>query len=75
MCHTVWHLIQSSWRRAVALGRVVPPRRAIAASSAPEGEKVRNVCPGSSFCSQSLRDTVIDPKLVIEHDYGLKNRC
>ena len=27
----------------MALGRVVPPRRAIAASSAPEGEKVRNV--------------------------------
>jgi hypothetical protein len=27
----------------VALGRVVPPRRAIAASSAREGEKVRNV--------------------------------
>ena len=25
------------------LGTVVPPRRAIAASSAPEGEKVRNV--------------------------------
>ena len=75
MCHTVWHLIQSSWRRAVALGRVVPPRRAIAASSAPEGEKVRNVARGSISCSQSLRDTVIDPKLVIEHDSGLKNRC
>ena len=27
----------------MALGRVVPPRRAIAASSAREGEKVRNV--------------------------------
>ena len=37
------------WRRAVALGRVVPPRRAIAASSAPEGEKVRNVLGWTQF--------------------------
>ena len=57
------------------LGTVVPPRRAIAASSAREGEKVRNVARGSISCSQSLRDTVIDPKLVIEHDSGLKSRC
>ena len=27
--HTAWYLIQSCWRRAVDLGRVVPPRRAI----------------------------------------------
>ena len=60
----------------MALGRVVPPRRAIAASSAREGEKVRSVRgSGSSFWSQSLRDTVLDPILVKEHDYGLKNRC
>ena len=40
ICHTLWHLIQSCWRRAVALGRVVPPRRAIARQlSAREGEK------------------------------------
>ena len=39
----MWYLIQSCWGRAVAFGRVVPPRRAIAASSAPEGDKVRNV--------------------------------
>ena len=32
------YLFQSCWRRAVALGRVVPPRRAIAASSARGGE-------------------------------------
>ena len=31
------------------LGTVVPPRRAIAASSAPEGEKVRNVAPWNHF--------------------------
>ena len=31
------------------LGTVVPPRRAIAASSAPEGEKVRNVRPWRHF--------------------------
>ena len=35
--------MKSFWRRAVALGRVVLPRRAIAASSAREGEKARNV--------------------------------
>ena len=60
----------------MALGRVVPPRRAIAASSAREGEKVRSVRgSGSSFWSQSLRDTGLDPNLVTEHDSGLKNRC
>ena len=31
------------------LGTVVPPRRAIAASSAPEGEKVRNVAAWTNF--------------------------
>ena len=31
------------------LGTVVPPRRAIAASSAPEGEKVRNVAVWNHF--------------------------
>ena len=31
------------------LGTVVPPRRAIAASSAPEGEKVRNVARWTNF--------------------------
>ena len=31
------------------LGTVVPPRRAIAASSAPEGEKVRNVAAWKQF--------------------------
>ena len=53
----------------MALGRVGPPRRAIAASSAPEGEKVRNVAAWSTFCSQSLRDSVVDPNLVIEHEF------
>ena len=33
----------------MALGRVVPPRRAIAASSAREGEKVRNVLEWTEF--------------------------
>ena len=31
------------------LGTAVPPRRAIAASSAPEGEKVRNVARWNHF--------------------------
>ena len=35
--------MQSCWRRAVALGRVVPARRAIAASSAREGEYLVNI--------------------------------
>ena len=35
--------------------------------------KVRNV--GGISSSESLRDTVLDPNLVIEHDSGLKNRC
>jgi hypothetical protein len=43
ICHTAWHLIQRCWRRAVALGRVVPPRRAIAASRRARGGEVRNV--------------------------------
>ena len=46
-----------------------PHQFAIAASIAREGKKVRNVI------AQSLRDTVLDPILVIEHDSGLKNRC
>ena len=37
ICHTAWYLIQSCWRRAVALGRVVPPRRAIAAQQRARG--------------------------------------
>ena len=30
---------------------------------------------GGTFCSQSLRDTALDPILVMEHDSRLKNRC
>ena len=62
----------------MALGRLVPPRRAIAASSAPEGEKARN---GSARIVEALsvhkvlRNTCLDPILVEEHDSGLKNRC
>ena len=59
----------------MALGRVVPPRRAIAARSAPEGEKAWNVRDWTQFLVTSLRDTVLDPILVIEHDSGLKSRC
>ena len=59
----------------MALGRVVPPRRAIAASSAREGEKAWNVRSWKRFLVTSLRDTVLNPFLVIEYDYGLKNRC
>ena len=54
----------------MALGREVPPRRAIAVSSAREGEKVWNVA-----SRERLKDTVLDPNLVVDHDSGLKNRC
>ena len=56
--------------------RVVPPRRAIAASSAREGEKVRNVRRWTEFLlRKSFRDAVLYPNLVVDHDSGLKNRC
>ena len=48
--------------------------RAIAASRARVGEKVWNVRP-HIFSSQSLRDTILHPNLVVDHDSGLKNRC
>ena len=46
----------------------------------PAGQRARwgeskERAPGSSLYSQSLRDTVLNPILVIEHDYGLNNRC
>ena len=59
----------------MALGRVVLPRRAIAASSAREGEKARN---GSSWIVvsvKSLEKHVTDVFLVVDHDSDLKNRC
>ena len=64
--------MQGCWRRAVALGRVVPARRAIAASSAREGEKARNG-PGWIVVSvKSLEKLVLDVFLVVDHDFDLK---
>ena len=40
---TAWHLMKSCWRRAIALGRVVPRRRAIARLADRTGEEVWNV--------------------------------
>ena len=59
----------------MALGRVVPARRAIAASSAREGEKARNVGIWNVVCVKSLEDFILDVFLVVDHDSDLKNRC
>ena len=67
--------MQSCWRRAVALGRVVPVRRAIAASSAREGEKARNGSARIVVRLKSLEKLVLHVFLVVDHDYDLKNRC
>ena len=59
----------------MALGRVVPARRAIAASSAREGEKARNVAPWTVACLKSLEKLILDVFLVVDHDSDLKNSC
>ena len=59
----------------MALGRVVRARRAIAASSAREGEKARNGAAWIVVCVKSLEKLIPDVFLVVDHDYDLKNRC
>jgi hypothetical protein len=59
----------------VALGRVVPARRAIAASSAREGEKARNGVAWIVVSVKSLEKLIPHVFLVVDHDYDLKNRC
>ena len=59
----------------MALGRVVLPRRAIAASSARQGEKARNGDPWIVLSVKSLEKLIVDVFLVVDHDYDLKNRC
>ena len=59
----------------MALGRVVLPRRAIAASSAREGEKARNVATSYVVCLKSPANLDLDVFLVVDHDSDLKNRC
>ena len=68
-------LMKSCWRRAVALGRVVLPRRAIAASSAREGEKARNIRGGHNFCAKSGNKLILDVFWVLDYDSDLKNSC
>ena len=58
----------------MALGRVVPARRAIAATSAREGEKARNVGGSKVFCVKSLENLFLDVFSVVDHDSDLKNR-
>ena len=59
----------------MALGRVVLPRRAIAASSARQGEKARNGEKWIVLSIKSLEKLILDVLLVVDHDYDLKNRC
>ena len=59
----------------MALGRVVLPRRAIAATSAREGEKARNVVRSYVVCLKSPTNLDLDVFLVVDHDSDLKNRC
>ena len=59
----------------MALGRVVPARRAIAASSAREGEKARNGRLWTVVCVKSLEKLILDVFFVVDHDHDLKNRC
>ena len=59
----------------MALGRVVLPRRAIAASSAREGEKARNMAGRTHVCDKSRKKLILDVFLVVDHDSDLRNRC
>ena len=59
----------------MALGRVVPARRAIAASSAREGEKARNGFGRIVVSVKSLEKLILDVFWVVYHDSDLKNRC
>ena len=59
----------------MALGRVVPARRAIAASSAREGGKARNGELWIVVSVKSLEKLILDVFLVVDHDSDLKNRC
>ena len=52
----------------MALGRVVPARRAIAATSAREGEKARNEAAWNVVCVKSLEKLILDVFLVVDHD-------
>ena len=68
--------VGSIMRLLVALlGVPFPPRHAIAASSAREGEKVSNVALWKRICGQSLENLVVEAFLVVDHDSDLKNRC
>ena len=60
----------------MALGRVVPPRRAIAAKRAREGGKYKERgAPWRRNCAKSLENLILDAFLVVDYDSDLKNRC
>ena len=58
----------------MALGRVGPARRAIAASSAREGEKARNMETWTHFRDKSRKKLIVDVFFVVDHDHDLKNK-
>ena len=58
----------------MALGRVVPTRRAIAATSARDGEKARNVATSNAVRVESFENLYVDVFLVVDYDSELKNR-
>ena len=62
------------WRRAMALGRVVPARRAIAASSAREGDKSKESCYCTVVCVKSRENPSLYVFLIVDRDSDLKNR-
>ena len=59
----------------MALGRVVPARRAIAATSARRGGESKERGRWFAVCLKSLEKLVLDVFLVVDHDSDLKNRC
>ena len=58
----------------MALGRVVLPRRAIAASTARERGRKQGTVP-VLVCVKSLEKLILDLFFVVDHDHDLKNRC
>ena len=59
----------------MALGRVVPARRAIAASSARRGGESKERGAWFVVCLKSIDKLILEVFLVVDHDSDLKNRC
>ena len=57
------------------LGTRGPAASRLAASSARERGKARNMVPWTNVCAKSRKKLVLDVFLVADHDCDLKNRC